>query len=387
MKNQYTVNASCNYLPDLAPFSIAQFRDEIESTTGFNFKCWGDEFPAKMTVDKLLEVVTEAITQSVDTSLDNIRRLDLGKNTIEFIASSAEFNTKMLKVFIYLNEDQEDYYDDENAIAGEAIIVNIEVAGEEQSVNSFIGAFKTDLTKVHEQSRTSLIRWIFDGGHGHRDRTFQITKEWDIDRDYYPWIDVPLNEYYKAFLESRAQIMVAFGPPGTGKTSFIRDLICEMNMNAFISYDLKVLTSDATFVRYLTDSIFDVIIIEDADDLLTSDRGDHNKIIAKILNISDGLIKLPRKKLIFTTNLPKVEDIDPAIIRPGRCFDVMEFRNLTKPEAQTVATKLGISLPVKKNDSAYSLAELFYEKEMKTSKDPFTKSHAEKLKKHSMGFI
>ena len=386
MKNRYSISTGVNYLPELAPFIIAQFRDEIESETNLNFKCWGDEFPAKMSVDRLIEVIHEAITESVDTKLEDIRRMDLGKSNIELTARSTELDRVVLKVFLSLNEDQEDYYDESDTVVGEAIIAKIEAAGEAESLDNFVKAFKTDLKMVHDESRTSMIRWIFDSGHGHADRTFQITKEWEIDRVYYPWLDTELKNYYKSFLESRAQIFVAYGPPGTGKTSFIRDMICEMNLNAFISYDLKVLTSDSTFVRYLTDEIFDAVIIEDADELLTSERGDSNKIIAKILNISDGLIKLPRKKLIFTTNLPRVEDIDPAIIRPGRCFDVMEFRLLDKLEATAVCEKLDVTLPVKKGDK-YSLAELFYEKNLKTSTDPFMTNHADKLKKRTMGFL
>ena len=386
MKNTYSINTGVNYLGDLMPFILSQFREDVETNTGLDFKCWGDEFPAKMTVERLLQVIHAAMIESLpgeDLTVDeNIRRLDLGKTIIEL---TLNYGYPQLKVFLLMNEEQEDYYDDSDTVAGEAIIVTIEAAGIADVLDRFIRAFKKDLKAVHDESRTSMIRWIFDSGHGHRDRTFQITKEWDIDRDYYPWIDTELKSYYQAFLDSRAQIMVAFGPPGTGKTSFIRDMICEMNLNAFISYDMKVLTSDSTFVRYLTDSIFDAIIIEDADELLTSERGDSNKIIAKILNISDGLIKLPRKKLIFTTNLPKVEDIDQAIIRPGRCFDVMEFRLLTKPEAEVICKKLGVTLPEKKSEK-WSLAELFYEKELTTSKDPFTTHHAEKLKKRPIGF-
>lgn len=384
MKNRYSINTSANYLPELAPFITAQFRDQIETDTGFGFKCWGDEFPAKMTVEQLIDLVNDIMMVSIKDA-KHVRRMDLGKNTIEMTLSDGN-RQQYLKVFIVLNEDQEDYYDESDTVIGEAVIITIEAAGVDTAVDNFVPAFKKELKKRHDESRTSMIRWIFDSGHGHRDRIFQITKEWDIDRDYYPWITSSLKEYYQGFVNSRAQIMVAFGPPGTGKTSFIRDMICEMNLNAFISYDLKVLTSDSTFVRYLTDSIFDAIIIEDADELLTSSRGEYNKIVAKILNISDGLIKLPQKKLIFTTNLPKVEDIDPAIIRPGRCFDVMEFRELTVAEAEVVCTKLDIQLPEKKTGK-YSLAELFYEKTLQTSNDPFTTHHADKLKKRTVGFV
>jgi ATP-dependent 26S proteasome regulatory subunit len=42
--------------------------------------------------------------------------------------------------------------------------------------------------------------------------------------------------------------------------------------------------------------------------------------MSRFLNISDGLIKLPNKKLVFTTNVTNFENIDSALLRPGRCF-------------------------------------------------------------------
>src|ERR1035437_1086799 len=121
MKNRYSISTGVNYLPELAPFIIAQFRDEIESETNLNFKCWGDEFPAKMSVERLIEVIHEAITESVDTKVEDIRRMDLGSSVIELTASSESLGKEdeplvVLKVFLSLNEDQEDYYDETETI-------------------------------------------------------------------------------------------------------------------------------------------------------------------------------------------------------------------------------------------------------------------------------
>lgn len=382
----WNISTAPTYFNELTPYYVIRQRTDIQDLSTFNFKCWEDEFPAKMSIDALLTLVRDSIIHSTKIAdSKEIRRMDLGKQIIEY--SVEEQQIDIFKIFVSLNEDQEDYYDESDTVIGDACIVNVTVSGIDTIVDDFVCHFRASLKKIHAESKTSLIRWIFDSGHGHRDRTFQITKEWSMDRSYYPWIETELKDYYQSFMNSRAQILVLYGAPGTGKTSFIRDMICEMNLNAFISYDLKVLTSDSTFVRYLTDSIFDAVIIEDADDLLTSSRGDHNKVIAKILNISDGIIKLPKKKLIFSTNLRKIEDIDTAIIRPGRCFDVMEFRELTKPEALIVADKIDVDLPDVKNDK-YSLAEIFYELEMKNTNDPFARTHGSAItNKKSVGFV
>jgi ATP-dependent 26S proteasome regulatory subunit len=77
------------------------------------------------------------------------------------------------------------------------------------------------------------------------------------------------------------------------------------------------------------------------------------------LNVGDGLITVKGKKLVFSTNLPSVNDVDPALIRPGRCFDIVSFRNYTKKEAKALAKKLNIDLKADKEE--YSLAEIFHE--------------------------
>lgn len=301
------------------------------------------------------------------------------------------------RVYINVNNNQfDDYYYDEDPINDslldgdnqDVLISDIIVVGEVGLCKDFIKIFKSSLKTLQSNEKTSLVKWIFTGyDNGSKERCFSIKKDWLVDSSFYPWIGGDLNEYYKQFMDSKSQILVCYGEPGTGKTTFLRDFICESGLNAFISYDPKILTSDNTFVKYLLSSQFDVVIIEDADELLTSTRGEHNKIISKILNVSDGLIKLPKKKLIFTTNLTDVKNIDTAIIRPGRCFDVLEFRKLNRPEILDVCENMKIDIPpVKEKRDTYSLAELFFIKDVKDSSDPFMRKHGEKLEK-KMGFI
>jgi ATP-dependent 26S proteasome regulatory subunit len=78
----------------------------------------------------------------------------------------------------------------------------------------------------------------------------------------------------------------------------------------------------------------------------------------KFLNVSDGLISAADKKMVFSTNLPNIQDIDSALMRPGRCFDVVEFRPLTREEAKVVVeeTRNG---KVPEGKSQITLAELF----------------------------
>jgi hypothetical protein len=87
--------------------------------------------------------------------------------------------------------------------------------------------------------------------------------------------------------------------------------------------------------------------------------------------VGDGLVTTKGKKMIFSTNLPSIRDIDSALIRPGRCFDIVTFDALTVEQAHNLADKLGVKLPVRprgKETKDYSIAEVFNQQSENTSK-------------------
>jgi ATP-dependent 26S proteasome regulatory subunit len=157
------------------------------------------------------------------------------------------------------------------------------------------------------------------------------------------------------------------GPPGTGKTTFIRGLLHHASKNAIVTYDEKILERDYVFARFLEDDV-GVMVIEDADNFLKS-RSDGNTMMHRFLNVGDGLISVRGKKLIFSTNLPSIRDVDPALVRPGRCFDVVTFDNYTLDQAETLAKKLDITFEKKENKKdTYSLAEVFFKQKNSSPK-------------------
>jgi hypothetical protein len=64
----------------------------------------------------------------------------------------------------------------------------------------------------------------------------------------------------------------------------------------------------------------------------------------RFLNVSDGLVSVRGKKLIFTSNLPSANDIDDALTRKGRCYDILKFDLLNRKQAQKLADKFHIEL-------------------------------------------
>lgn len=159
-------------------------------------------------------------------------------------------------------------------------------------------------------------------------------------QSFYPWLNISLEDYFKAFMESDESVLVLFGPPGTGKSTFLRSLIISGNYETFLAYNKHVVESPILLDEYYN-STASILAYEDIDNYLKS-REDGNLLMSSILNASEGVVQHKKKKLIFSTNLSTAEKIDPALLRVGRCFDILEFRELTQTEATYVADDVGI---------------------------------------------
>lgn len=174
--------------------------------------------------------------------------------------------------------------------------------------------------------------------------------------EMYPFLgEETLEEYYDRFAESDSSILLLIGPPGTGKTTFLKGLLNHTRSSASISYNLDVLNDDSIFVNFLTGQT-QHMIMEDCDTFLEQ-RTDGNNMMHRFLNVSDGLVSVKGKKIIFTTNLENTNHIDEALIRPGRCFDILYFDHLTPEQAKKLADKYEIEL--KSEKERYTIADVF----------------------------
>lgn len=173
-----------------------------------------------------------------------------------------------------------------------------------------------------------------------------------IDKAEFPSID----DYLDAYIDSNASILILIGPPGTCKTTLIKHMIQRSGDDAKVTYDPKILSEDGFFAEFIGDTSR-FLVMEDADEFLSA-RNEGNTMMHKFLNVSDGLISAHDKKLVFSTNLPSVSSIDDALMRPGRCFDVLQFRALTRDESQAVLDEIG-DTRVLPDGNQFTFAEIF----------------------------
>lgn len=222
-----------------------------------------------------------------------------------------------------------------------------------------VSLISEDIKEKLNPYRTSSVNWSFTtlSGEIHKKEIF-LEKSEPLVKSFYPWLPTDtVQDYFREYLSSPESILLLTGIPGTGKTTFIRSLILENNLNADLTYDEKLMNSDEFFLRFIDDAEKDILVIEDADHLLYDRDESQNNILAKILNISDGIIKNVTKKIVFSTNITDIDRIDPALIRPGRCYDVLDFRKLTFEESKQVLIDKGINRTL--DERSYTLAELF----------------------------
>lgn len=164
-----------------------------------------------------------------------------------------------------------------------------------------------------------------------------------------------LHEELKDFLEGRELYesrnipwrfgMCMEGIPGSGKTTTIAALCGEFKLNVYILF-MNNLTNDEVLRCFSEIPQHGVVLLEDIDCVFKGrkhrEEGTKEKsTFDALLNSIDGIATPDGRITFMTTN--HIEDLDDALIRPGRMDHVIKFTYATPDQITRLARNFHIS--------------------------------------------
>jgi len=168
----------------------------------------------------------------------------------------------------------------------------------------------------------------------------------------------PINELIvNSISERKSGLILLHGKPGTGKTTYIKNLIATFKNDQFIfiQNDFVVELLKPEFIAFLLRNKNCILVIEDAEKVVVSRESEDRSVVSTILQLTDGLFSdyLNIKVICsFNTDLNK---IDKALLRKGRMIARYEFNELRKEKANQILIKMGHEAL----DKEMTLAEIY----------------------------
>lgn len=201
--------------------------------------------------------------------------------------------------------------------------------------------FFREMTKVTEERKRSITIWKQGKASSPR-ITYTFGSGQTPKTEFYPWLNESIDSYYQRFIDSNEHLLILIGPPGTGKSTFIRGFIDHQKPSQAVHCDSDHMFHSEAFMNVFNYTPNTLHIFEDAAPLVSNvlNVGKLNNIPA-LLNYVDGTFNIGNK-VIVSCNLRDINDLDERCRRAGRCFDVLYFGELSPDDAFLAAQAAGI---------------------------------------------
>lgn len=200
---------------------------------------------------------------------------------------------------------------------------------------------------VPSKSKNSMGLIRAGMGGGLQVKTFNFTSP---KQSIIQYLDEGTRVFYRGMVRDLRErqgngLFLIYGKPGTGKTSFIKEVLGEIPKEAlFISPSFtKDLTSPA-LISLLMEYPESILVIEDAESVIMERQADNSSAVSNLLNLTDGfLADFLNMKIICTFNT-QLTNIDEALLRNGRLKGMHEFTEVDPARAAAIGRALGMEV-------------------------------------------
>jgi hypothetical protein len=201
------------------------------------------------------------------------------------------------------------------------------VANNEGDANEILD--NSGIVWIHTDTEPNICQYLVYNKNMIRSHTINFG-DFDYDPSGYNK-DLPEDRICEFVKSDKEGLVLLYGKPGTGKSTFIKHL---MNSNSgvnFVLLDSSFLdqVSNNELIAFMEKHKGAVYVLEDCEKaLLRRERGGQN--VNTVLNLTNGILGSSfRTKFICTFNTD-LNNLDQALLRKGRLFLKYEFTNLGK---------------------------------------------------------
>ena len=192
------------------------------------------------------------------------------------------------------------------------------------------------------------------------------TKKFEIEvKDNYNEDFIPIhNRISEAVVADESGLILLYGHPGTGKTTYIKNLISSNVSSNFIFIQNEFVSNllDPDFISFLLNKKNAILIIEDAEKVLISrDQSKEESVVSTILQLTDGLFSDYLNIKIICTFNSNLSKIDKALLRKGRMIAMYEFKPLSIEKSNKLLNSLGAN----STNTEMTVADIFNHEALK----------------------
>jgi hypothetical protein len=230
-----------------------------------------------------------------------------------------------------------------------------------QEITSFIKISKKE--KKHKR-KFYMISANSHTEYGFEFRKFNIKKQeinlTDNYNDDFQNVDSVIRNFLST--DKLNGLVLLHGKFGTGKTSYIRNLMSSVNKRfIFLPVNLMDSISSPSFLPFISKYKNSILVLEDCETIIKQrETGNSENALVNLLNLGDGLLSDALSIKIICTFNADLKQIDKAILRKGRLVARYEFKELSLEKTRALQNKLGIKADT---DQPKTIAEIYHSEE------------------------